>query len=292
MQTALALILLSFLLFAAGSGSLAAPIPPLGPIDVSGSVSDVHWFAEKKVAAIRGMSGSAGSDRIIPAHFLMTLRGFQGIDAVTAKAMTRYFDGEAFRYEEKNFMPPFIILKINHNDRNYLKKGMKIQVKGYTVRGDEGGTWTQYTELDIISRPTQAATIRQYLESHLESPNTGGKMFCAYELYGSEMKKNSKHLFLWAVCAEYYVKDGVLRYGAAVSVPVVLIAEQTTGGEVIKAHKKPVDGEGYGASIREIFPQKYHVTIFAKGQQYNRRATTLLHETAKQAGVYYQRQER
>lgn len=46
-------------------------------------------------------------------------------------------------------MPPFIILQIAHSDRNHLKKGMKIRVSGYTVRGDEGGTWTSYKKIEI-----------------------------------------------------------------------------------------------------------------------------------------------
>ena len=230
MKTAFALVLASFLLCAAGFDSLAAPIPPLGPIDVSGTVSELHWVGEKRVKGIRGMSGSAGFDRVIPSHFLMTLKGFQGIDSETALAMTRYFDWEAFKYEKKNFMPTFIILKINHNDKNYLKKGMKIQVIGYTVMGDEGGTWTHYKKIDIVLPPTQSDTIQQYLESSLESPNAGGKMFCAYELYGSESRRNNKYLYVWATCSEYYVKGAVLRQGAAVSVPVALIAEATASG--------------------------------------------------------------
>jgi hypothetical protein len=291
MKTAIALILATFLLHAAGFDSLAAPIPPLGPMQVSGTVSELLWVAEKKVKGIRGMSGSAGVDRVIPAHFLMTLKGFQGIDAETARAMTRYFDQEAFKYEKKNFMPTFIILKINHNDKNYLKKGMEITVTGYTVMGDEGGTWTHYTKLDILPPQSRSDTIQQYLESSLESPTAGGKMFCAYELYGAESKRNKKYLYLWATCSEYYLKDALLRQGAAVSIPIALIAEATPDGYLIKAQMKPVDGEDYGASIRRIFPRKYHDAIFAEGQKYDRRAEALLRETAKKARAYYQLKE-
>jgi hypothetical protein len=291
MKTAFALVLASLLLIASGFDSLAAPIPPLGPIDVSGTVSELLWVAEKKVKGIRGMSGSAGVDRVIPAHFLMTLKAFQGIDSETARAMTRYFDQEAFKYEKKNFMPTFIILKINHNDKNYLKKGMKITVTGYTVMGDEGGTWTHYRKIDIIPPPTRPDAIQQYLESSLESPNAGGKMFCAYELYGAESQRNKTYLYLWATCSEYYLKDAVLRQGTAVSEPVALMAKVTPGGYVIKAHKKPLDGEGYGASIRKIFPHKYHDAIFAEGQKYDRRAEALLRETAKKARAYYHLKE-
>jgi hypothetical protein len=46
-------------------------------------------------------------------------------------------------------MPPFIILKLDHKDKSYLKKGMKIRVKGYKVRGDEGGTWTSNSGVSV-----------------------------------------------------------------------------------------------------------------------------------------------
>jgi hypothetical protein len=140
---------LIFFLIAACHG-IAAPIRPLGPVDISGTVSDLKWVPEKKVRAIRGMSGSAGRDRTMPAHFLVTLRDFEGVDPQTAVAMTRYLDWSAFKDEGKDVRPSFILLKINHNDKNYLRKGMKIKVSGYTVRGDEGGTWTYFTRIDII----------------------------------------------------------------------------------------------------------------------------------------------
>ena len=40
-------------------------------------------------------------------------------------------------------------MKINYKKPNYLKKGMKIKVIGYTVRGDEGGTYTYYDNIVI-----------------------------------------------------------------------------------------------------------------------------------------------
>jgi hypothetical protein len=145
----LSLFTLIFILIAVCHG-IAAPIRPLGPVDIRGTVSDYAWVPEKKVKASRGMSGSAGRDRTIPAHFLITLRDFEGVDPQTAVAMTRYLDWSAFKDGGKDFRPPFILLKINHTDQYYLKKGMKIKVSGYTVRGDEGGTWTYFTRIDII----------------------------------------------------------------------------------------------------------------------------------------------
>jgi len=286
-KTTLPWIIAFLLILFAGFNTLAAPIRPIGPVDVSGTVSDLKWNPDKKIKGLPGMSGSAGVDRTVPAHFLVTLKDFVGVDSKTALMMTRYVDWSAFKDEKDNFIPPFIILKINQNDNNYLKQGMFIKVSGYTVRGDEGGTWTYYTKVDILNQPSQTDSIQRYLETSIESTNSGGKMFCAYELFGTETKKTKKYIYLWTACMEYYVKGGVLRQGAAVSLPVALTAKETSHGDMIKGHKKPVDGEGYGNSIRKIFPPKYQTTIFAQGQEYNRRANSLLRETERQAKAYF-----
>ena len=138
-----------FILFSVCHG-IAVPVRPLGPVDISGTVSELHWVPEKKIKAVRGMSGSAGKDRTFPAHFLVTLEDFEGVDRQTAAAMTRYIDWSALKDQEKGCRPSFVLLKINHNDKNYLKKGMRIKVSGYTVRGDEGGTWTYFTGIDVM----------------------------------------------------------------------------------------------------------------------------------------------
>jgi hypothetical protein len=285
------MLIVALCIFAGASSGLAAPIRPLGPVDVGGIVSDFHWYPEKKEKGIRGMSGSAGVDRVMHAHFLVTLKAVEGVDPQTAVTMTRYFDSEAFKYEDKNFMPTFVVMKINHNDKNFLKKGMKIKVFGYTIRGDEGGTWTYYSKIDIVDKPSPADTIQRYLEASIESPNSGGKMFCAYELLGKDTSQRTQYIYVWATCMEYSVKNGKLEQGVGISLPVSLMAEDSPGGLIMKGHRKPVDGEGYGASIRKIFPQQYHNAIFAQGQQYNRRAESLQKDTERQARVYYKLQQ-
>ena len=86
---------------------------------------------------------------------------------------------------------------------------------------------------------------------------------------------------------EYYVKNGVLMQGTGVSMPVALISVHSRSGDKIMEHQKPVDGEGYGDSIRKIFPKKYHKAIFAESKEYNRRADSLLKDTERQAKIYY-----
>jgi len=146
----LSLFLASLFFFLALGYGIAVPVRPLGPVNISGKVNDLNWVPEKKIKATHGMSGSAGRDRTIPAHFLVKLENFEGIDSRTAVIMTRYIDRSAFKNQGWDVKPPFILLKINHTDQNYLRKGMKIKVSGYTVRGDEGGVWTYFTRIDVI----------------------------------------------------------------------------------------------------------------------------------------------
>jgi len=267
--------------------AMAAPIRPIGPVDVSGTVSELQWVPEEKLKGIPGMSGSAGHDRVIPEHFLVTLIDYDGVTAETARMMTWYLDWTALKGEEQKSKPSFILLRINYSDRNYLKKGRKIKVSGYTVRGDEGGTWTSYRTIDILSQPSMEWEIQNYLENHIEFPGFGGKMFCAYKLFGIETKASEDHIYLWSLCMEYYVKDSALLKGTGVSMPVALISVRLPQGNKIVEHKKPVDGEGYGDSIRQIFPRKYHKAIFAEGEEYNRRAENLMEGVEEQAKKYY-----
>lgn len=130
------------------SNSKAAPLPPLKPVDVSGTVMDVRWLPEKSIEGIPGMSGSAGRNRTFPAHFMLELKNVEGVDHETAKRMTYYVAGPR---AESGVQSTAVFLQLNHNDRNFLQKDMKIRVTGYTIRGDEGGTWTSYEKLDIIS---------------------------------------------------------------------------------------------------------------------------------------------
>lgn len=69
-----------FLLFLT-INALSAPIRPVGPVDVRGTVSEIKWVPEEKLKGIPGMSGSAGHDRVIPAHFLVTLIDYDGVTA-------------------------------------------------------------------------------------------------------------------------------------------------------------------------------------------------------------------
>ena len=75
---------------------------------------------------------------------------YEGVSTETAITMTRYLEWSAYQNQDLKGRPPFILLKIDYHDRNYLKKGMRIKVSGYKVAGDEGGTWTSFTGIEIL----------------------------------------------------------------------------------------------------------------------------------------------
>lgn len=129
---------------------IAAPLPPFPPVDVTGKIAEIHWVAPQQLQGIAGMSGSAGHDRTIPAHFIIQLTDYEGVDAETARQMTGYIDYSALRDEPENSQPSFILLRINSEDQHFLQEGMSFKVYGYSVRGDEGGTWTSHERLQIL----------------------------------------------------------------------------------------------------------------------------------------------
>jgi hypothetical protein len=152
------LFLIAGLVLFGGLAALSAPIRPVGPADITGKISEVRWVPEKTVKGVPRMSGSAGRDRVVSPHFLIRLVDFEGVSPEAAVTMTRYLDGSAYQNQDLKDRPSFILLKIDYNDQDYLKKGLRIKVRGYKVAGDEGGTWTSFAGIEILQRAPQ--TIR------------------------------------------------------------------------------------------------------------------------------------
>ncbi|MBI5818698.1 MAG: hypothetical protein HZA88_06905 [Verrucomicrobia bacterium] len=138
---------------AAVSPIRSAPMRPIGPMDITGTVQAVQWVAKHEVKArIPGASGTLGIDRMIGAHFLITLRDYAGPDEKMLAAMSRAFS-VIFPGSEPPDGVRVIGLKLNTDDPKLLRAGMKIRVTGYAIGGDEGATWTSYKRLEILSAP-------------------------------------------------------------------------------------------------------------------------------------------
>ena len=73
--------------------AFSAPIRPVGPVDITGTISEVWWVPEKTVKGVPRMSGSAGRDRVVSPHFLIRFVDFEGVSPEAAVTMTRYLDG-------------------------------------------------------------------------------------------------------------------------------------------------------------------------------------------------------
>lgn len=90
-----------------------------------------------------------------------------------------------------------------------------------------------------------------------------GKVFEAYEIFGSEIKNDSLYIYMWVFYSEYYVASNRLKLSYGASLPMALALKNDEEGKpYVVEHKFPIDGEGYPDSIREIFPRKYHDRIF------------------------------
>jgi hypothetical protein len=125
--------------------SPAAPIPAIGPMTIEGVIETLAWTPDVFIKGQgiwrdgewRPYSGSLGHDRTRPAHYRVTLAETNVESLPGADASRSFRSGSA------------ITVFIAHpaND-GYLKKGMKIRIHNYTVRGDEGGEWYSFSAID------------------------------------------------------------------------------------------------------------------------------------------------
>ncbi len=132
--------------------SAAAPLPPAGPVDLCGTIVSAQWRAVQTARGIPGMSGTAGHDRTFPAQFTILLEAVSGADTATARNINLAFglsDKEAY---ETPAGPRRVRLGLNHHDPNFLDGATSLCIEGYSVRGDEGGTWTEHRRVSVKRR--------------------------------------------------------------------------------------------------------------------------------------------
>ena len=116
----------------------AAPIRPVGPVTIEGTIQEIRWYPEKLVKGTPGMSGSAGKDRTFPARYVIRLTDIDLRGPV---------QGDMAKFEKTGGAT----VMLNHQaDDQLLRKGMRIVVYSYRERGDEGGTWTSFDRLEIV----------------------------------------------------------------------------------------------------------------------------------------------
>lgn len=150
------LVMLGIVVTGGATAIVAAPLPPMQPVTIEGSISQVQWTPETKIKGRPGFSGSLGIDRSVPAHFRVTLVDFRGLETALAWRINGIMsDSSSNPNADRRHSPPHLILQLNDKDPQTLKPGMRIRVSDYVVSGDEGGTWTRFTKLEVLSRPAK-----------------------------------------------------------------------------------------------------------------------------------------
>jgi hypothetical protein len=115
----------------------------------------------------------------------------------------------------------------------------------------------------VVVPPELDAAIREYLPTHIQRPNFGGRVFCVHEVAGIDTSDYTMYIYLRALCIEYYVSDGLLVRGSGGSGPIAVHAWWSERGYTILEHERPRDGEDFGLDFKRIFPQKYHQALEA-----------------------------
>ncbi len=117
--------------------SFASPMAPMATMNIEGRIQKISWHADKFMKSLPGMSGNAGEDRTISAHYKVTL-----IETKVTSTKNGYVP---FTSEET------IDIEINHEkDDKFLKLNMNVRIIGFRLRGDEGGVNTSFERIEVL----------------------------------------------------------------------------------------------------------------------------------------------
>ena len=137
-------------LLCSNGSAVAAPLPPFAPVDVCGKVQSARWLPPRTLPPVPGMSGSAGRQRSWLGRFVVILDEVRGATrrqkAQINAMLTTSRDGA-----EVSLLPGQLLLVLAGDDPALLNQVDNICVTGFVVKGDEGGTWTRYKDLRIVS---------------------------------------------------------------------------------------------------------------------------------------------
>ncbi|MDP3075747.1 hypothetical protein [Bradyrhizobium sp.] len=119
----------------------AAPLPPFPPVNVCGVIVEQSWVPAESVPGQKGFSGSLGHDRTFPAHHRIVLEHYTGIDATTARRINGFLSMPELSDINR------VALRLPTDNPELLRGVHRLCVEDFTIRGDEGGTWTTYGRL-------------------------------------------------------------------------------------------------------------------------------------------------
>jgi hypothetical protein len=130
--------------------------------------------------------------------------------------------------------------------------------------------------------------IQDYLVEHIGQSSFGGKVFCTYDMLGADLLSDGADVYVWALCAEYYLVGEIPTMGTASSLPVALHMQVSGGKYRVIGNKVPMDGMEYGTSIQLIFPKETIKKMCRSNADcYNERAERLENLARQQAMKYF-----
>jgi hypothetical protein len=102
--------------------------------NLSGTVTKITRVAEEFKNGEAGMSGSLGNDRVVPAHFVIRI-----FDEVSGR------EKELILFQDQKD-------PLKTKQLEGLKAGMKVEISGYDLRGDEGSYFEAYFDDIKVNR--------------------------------------------------------------------------------------------------------------------------------------------
>jgi len=145
----------------------------------------------------------------------------------------------------------------------------------------EIGTPRLTSNIDQIISP---GDIKDFLVEKIGVSAFGGKVFCAYQIMGTEQDSQMTKIYLWVLLQEYYITQHSLEEGTGISEPVAIFVKMQNGKYQIFDYKDAGDGYQY---LTQNFPPSILPLINLPTDEYNQRSASLSNETRNEAETYF-----
>jgi hypothetical protein len=140
----------------------------------------------------------------------------------------------------------------------------------------------------IPDSPDILAPVENALMENIGQTSFGGKVFCSYDVLGSEARSDGMDVYVWALCGEYYLDNGVLTLGTGSSMPVAIHMQKAGRVYEVVSCEIPSDGMDYMPSIQRIFTAAAIQKMCHENPDcYNERAQRLQNASEQKAREYY-----
>lgn len=129
----------------------------------------------------------------------------------------------------------------------------------------------------------------EYLAAHLQEEQSGGKSFCAHIVMGGNETKE----YIWVVCGEFSMENGILKEKSGRSGPVAITIQTSPDGYSVVSHQLPGDGNLYSRDLKIMLPK--HITerqlffvpsIFDRARS-REAVSILISELERKARIYF-----